>query len=270
MDYSVIIPSFNRLALLKRALKSVYAQTLNAKEVIVVDDGSTDGTANYIRQHYPEVILVEQKNKGVSAARNAGFVVSTGKWIALLDSDDEWLPEKMRQQSEAIKTSGLNVCHTEEIWIRNGVRVNAKNKHQKKRGDIFFDCLKLCAMSPSAIVLHRSIWEEFGGFDESFVVCEDYDLWLRICSTYEVALIDEPQVRKYGGHDDQLSRQYFGMDKYRVLAMRKLLGAELPLMKKQALIATMQEKLTILETGAKKHDNIELLEFCLHMRNVKD
>ena len=268
MDYSVIIPSFNRLALLKRALDSVYAQTLQAKEIIVVDDGSTDETASYIMQNYPEIILVEQENKGVSAARNAGFNLSSGLWLALLDSDDEWLPEKMQQQFEELKASGLKVCHTEEIWIRNGVRVNAKNKHRKKRGDIFFDCLKLCAMSPSAIVMHRSIWEEFGGFDESFIVCEDYDLWLRICSRYEVALVEEAQVRKYGGHEDQLSRQYFGMDRYRVLAMQKLLNVEMPLVKKQALITMMKEKLTILEIGAKKHQNTELLKFCWQCRGA--
>jgi len=78
------------------------------------------------------------------------------------------------------------VCHTEEIWIRNGVRVNAKKKHQKKRGDIFSDCLQLCAMSPSAIVLHKDIFTEFKGFDEGFTVCEDYDFTCRTSYDQEI------------------------------------------------------------------------------------
>ena len=177
----------------------------------------------------------------------------------------------MEYQLAELDRTGLLVCHSEEIWIRNGVRVNAKNKHKKKRGDIFEDCLKLCAMSPSSIVLHRDIWTEFAGFDKQFVVCEDYDLWLRICARYPVALIDDPQVRKYGGHEDQLSRQYFGMDKYRIMAMQKLLDeqsnpnslqTELSSEQQHQLRGMLQNKLTILYKGAIKHHNQELLLFC--------
>lgn len=268
MKYSVIIPIFNRLPLLKRALDSVFAQTLSAKQVIVVDDGSTDGSAGWVQKHYPQVEIVRQNNAGVSAARNAGFEKVSTDWIALLDSDDEWLPEKMQRQSDEIASSHLKVCHTEEIWIRNGVRVNAKKKHQKRRGDIFSDCLQLCAMSPSAIVLHRSIWESYGGFDESFVVCEDYDLWLRICANHKVALVEEPMIRKYGGHEDQLSRQYFGMDQYRIMAMQKLLGIDLPDNiklpdnKVSQLRQVLGKKLSLLFKGALKHQNAELISFC--------
>lgn len=262
MDYSVIIPTYNRLGILQRAIDSVYAQTQQAEEIIVVDDGSTDGTYEYISTHYPQIILQEQSNKGVSAARNNGFTKASTQWIALLDSDDEWLPEKMEKQLLELEKTKLKVCHSEEIWIRNGVRVNAKNKHQKKSGDIFFDCLQLCAMSPSAIVLHRSIWQEFDGFDESFIVCEDYDLWLRICAQHSVALVEQAQIRKYGGHEDQLSMQYFGMDKFRIMAMEKMLNIDLSKEKDTALRKMLQSKLKILTKGAIKHQNHDLLEFC--------
>jgi len=268
MDYSVIIPAYNRAHVLAKALDSVLNQTVKAVEVIVVDDGSSDQTQALIVNNYPEVILLTQTNQGVSAARNAGFSKVTTDWIALLDSDDEWLPKKMELQLNELQKTGLKVCHCEEVWVRNGVRVNAKNKHKKKRGDIFSDCLHLCAMSPSSIVLHRDIWQEFDGFDERFIVCEDYDLWLRLCVKYHVALIDEPQVRKYGGHADQLSRQYFGMDKYRVLAMQKLLDENLSRDKSEQLNDVLQKKLVILHQGALKHDNHELLKFCEQRKHL--
>jgi len=269
MNYSVIIPTYNRLDVLKRALLSVYAQTIAPTEVIVVDDASTDETVDWLKEHYPQLVLLEhQQNQGVSAARNTAiqYCQEEGQWktewLAFLDSDDEWLPEKMQQQSQELEKTGLKVCHTEEIWIRNGVRVNAKKKHQKKRGDIFSDCLQLCAMSPSAIVLHKDIFTEFKGFDEGFTVCEDYDLWLRICAKYPVALVEQAMIKKYGGHEDQLSRRYFGMDKYRIMAMQKLLDSNLPKEKRNELHQVLFKKLGILKQGAEKHQNQELLAFC--------
>ena len=263
MEYSVVIPTFNRKTTLNRALSSVFSQSLLPAEVIVVDDGSDDGTAEWVAQYYPKVILLQNTfNQGVSAARNKGIQFAKTNWIAFLDSDDEWLPEKMHNQSIELSNSGLLVCHTEEIWIRNGVRVNSKKKHQKKSGDIFSDCLRLCAMSPSAIVLHRRILDEFGGFDENFIVCEDYDLWLRVCAKYQVALVENAMIKKYGGHSDQLSQRYFGMDKYRVMAMEKLLKIELNEQRLSELHQVLLEKLFILKQGAEKHGNDELLQFC--------
>ena len=268
MSYSVVIPTYNRAKVLARALDSVLSQTVKAAEVIVVDDGSNDQTQALIANDYPNVIVISQDNQGVSAARNSGFNKVTTEWVALLDSDDEWLPQKMEMQLIELEKTNLLLCHSEEIWIRNGVRINAKNKHKKKRGDIFSDCLLLCAMSPSSIVLHRDIWQEFDGFDEEFIVCEDYDLWLRICAKYEVALIDSPQVKKYGGHADQLSRQYFGMDKFRILAMQKLLNANLSFEQAKQLKVVLQDKLAILYQGALKHSNHELLKFCEQRRHL--
>jgi len=268
MNYSVIIPTHNRQSVLPRALDSVLSQTLKPTEIIIVDDGSDDETVEllkraYPKQEYPNIKVATQTNQGVSVARNVGFHRTSTDWIALLDSDDEWLPDKMERQFAQLQSTGLLVCHTEEIWIRNGVRVNAKYKHKKKSGDIFADCLSLCAMSPSSIVLHRHVWEKYGGFDPQFPVCEDYDLWLQICHEHEVCLVEEASIIKYGGHEDQLSRRYFAMDKYRVLAMEKLLRRDISDTKQQMLQNKLQEKLHILMLGATKHQNEELLAFCL-------
>ncbi len=262
MKISVVIPTYNRASTLRRCLDSVYSQTQFPDEVIVVDDGSTDDSAGLI-QEYPRVVYLSQSNQGVSAARNAGISVAKNEWIALLDSDDEWLPEKLPYQQALLSESKLLVCHTEEIWIRNGVRVNQMAKHRKHGGDVFNDSLKLCAMSPSSIILHRSLLEEFDGFDPQFIVCEDYDLWLQIAAKYQVAFVEKAMIRKYGGHMDQLSRRYFAMDQYRIMAMEKLLLAgSLNERQKESLMQVLRSKLSILLKGAVKHDNVSLIHFC--------
>ncbi|MGB7490221.1 MAG: glycosyltransferase family A protein, partial [Thermoanaerobaculia bacterium] len=194
-DVSVVIPTFDRASVLARAVDSVVAQTHSPAEVIVVDDGSTDDTAELVERRFPSVRLLRQENRGVSAARNRGIEASGGEWIALLDSDDEWRPSKLeRQMSGLEERPELRVCHTDEIWIRQGRRVNPRQIHAKHGGWIFEHCLPLCAMSPSSILIHRSIFEVVGMFDEELPACEDYDLWLRICSRYPVLYVDEPLV----------------------------------------------------------------------------
>jgi len=268
MKLSIIVPSFNRAKVLPRALDSVFAQSWDGEmEVIVVDDGSNDDTAKLVTAHYPDARYQYQENLGVSAARNLGLQMASGEWIALLDSDDVWLEDKLTRQFTMLEQTNLQVCHTEEIWIRNGVRVNQMNKHKKVGGQIFNNCLPLCAMSPSSIVIHREVFERVGEFDPNLPACEDYDLWLRIASQFEVAFVDEPCIHKYGGHADQLSRQYWGMDRFRVIALEKLLtGADKPLQLSQLMIdaahAMLVKKSTILLKGALKHQNQELVDEC--------
>jgi len=269
MNYSVIIPTHNRLSVLNRALESVYAQTLLPQEVIVIDDASTDDTVDWIKENYPQVTLLKHtENKGVSAARNTAISYCQAKnttesdWIAFLDSDDEWLPEKMQLQAQELTVTAYKICHTEEIWIRNGVRVNAPKRYNKKGGYIYSDCLEMCAMSPSTVVLHKSLFDEFDAFDEEITVCEDYDLWLRMCVKYPVAVIEKPMINKYGGHEDQLSTRYFGVDKYRIMALEKLLYSDLASDKLSELHQALFTKLRILKIGADKHQNQELLAFC--------
>lgn len=222
---SVIIPTFNRSRRLIRALRSVLKQTFRDYEVILVDDGSNDGTYQALTSYMSLIQYVRQQvNRGVSAARNSGIRRAAAPWIAFLDSDDYWLENKLSVQMEFLKRNpGILACQTEEIWIRDGRRVNPRRKHKKPSGDIFAQSLKLCLVSPSSVVLKRTLLDEIGLFDESLPAAEDYDLWLRISCRYPVHLIDKALVVKEGGHDDQLSRRFIGMDRLRIRAIVKLL-----------------------------------------------
>ena len=256
---SVVIPTFDRARVLPRALESVMAQSRPPTEVIVVDDGSADDTAELVADRFPTTRLIRQENRGVSAARNRGIEAAAGEWIALLDSDDEWRPEKLEKQLDALQAQPeLRICHTDEIWIRRGRRVNPRQIHAKHGGWIFRQCLPLCAMSPSSIVIHRSVFEEVGLFDEQLPACEDYDLWLRICHRYPVLLVDEPLVVKHGGHDDQLSTRIWGLDRFRIRALEKLLGeADLTTADQTAAIEELIRKIEIYLGGAVRRGRLE-------------
>lgn len=220
---SIIIPVYNRPGFVKQAIESVLAQTYSRHEIIIVDDGSTDQTATVLTGYGDRIKTIFQPNQGVSAARNTGIRASTGDLIAFLDADDYWLPEKLAQQVAFFKDHPeALICQTEEIWIRNGRRVNPKTRHKKPTGCIFEPSLSLCLVSPSAVMLRKTLLDEVGLFDESLPACEDYDLWLRIAWKYPVHLIETPLTVKQGGHRDQLSRAP-ELDKYRIQALVKLL-----------------------------------------------
>jgi len=257
---SVVIPSFNRASILARALGSVFSQTHPPEEVIVVDDGSSDETERLVRTGFPEARYVWQENKGVAAARNRGARMALGRWLAFLDSDDEWLPEKLAHQLDALRAHPeFPVCHTNETWVRRGRRVNPMNKHAKFGGRIFRRCLELCVISPSSVLLRCDLLDALGGFDETLPVCEDYDLWLRICSRHPVLYLEEPLLVKYGGHADQLSRRYWGMDRFRIRALEKVLEQDGLLSQKdrRAAILALGRKIDVYAQGARKRGRLE-------------
>ena len=224
MKISVLIPTFNRIRLVARAIDSVLKQSLNPYEIIVVDDGSDDGTSEMIQNKYKSIKLIQQQNNGVSAARNKGIKHAKGDWIGLLDSDDEWTEKKLENQADRlIKTPEYDFCHTNEIWIRNGVRVNQRKKHEKYGGYIFDKCLDICRISPSSVLFRKNILDHIGWFDSQLPVCEDYDLWLRITSENRILFIDEPLIIKYGGHDDQLSHSVESIEFFRIKSLENLL-----------------------------------------------
>jgi glycosyltransferase involved in cell wall biosynthesis len=221
---SVIIPTYNRAHMVGQAIDSVLAQTYSNFELIVVDDGSQDETRSLLHS-YGERIRVLHRNQrgGVSAARNCGIRAGAGSLIALLDSDDYWMPEKLARQVDMfMRHPHIMIGQTEEIWIRNGMRVNPKRRHQKKSGLIFEHSLPLCLISPSAVMLRKSLIDEVGLFDETLPACEDYDLWLRITWKHPVDLLPTPLIVKRGGHPDQLSGMP-ELDKYRIRAIEKIL-----------------------------------------------
>ncbi|MBW1614562.1 MAG: glycosyltransferase family 2 protein, partial [Deltaproteobacteria bacterium] len=158
---SVIIPTFNRSEKVVRAVSSVLNQDFRDFEVIVVDDGSIDNTHEALSKYMSAIKYIRQsENMGVSAARNRGIKSSIAPWIAFLDSDDYWLTEKLSVQIEYIDQNPNTVaCQTEEIWIKNGRRVNPKKRHKKPSGNIFTQSLKLCLVSPSSVIIKRSLFE---------------------------------------------------------------------------------------------------------------
>ena len=259
MNISVVIPTYNRKELLKRSIDSVINQTIKPSEIIIVDDGSNDGTEAMVKKKYDSLKLIKQKNKGASAARNSGIKASSGEWICFLDSDDEWKNDKLEKQIAAVaNNSDYKFFHSNEIWIKNGKRINQKKKHKKYGGDIFKKCLDMCRISPSSVLIDKSIFEEIGFFNENLVVCEDYELWLRICDKYEVFFIDEPLIFKYGGHQGQLSYSIDSIEYHRIKALEYLLSTGLSKENRDYTIQMLISKITIYLNGlikrGKKHE----------------
>jgi glycosyltransferase involved in cell wall biosynthesis len=255
---SVVLPTYNRDAFVAKAIDSVLGQTYSDYELIVVDDGSTDNTPALLEQYGDRINVVRQENRGVSAARNSGIRSASGQAIALLDSDDYWLPKKLEEQIAFFDAEpDALICQTQELWFRNGKRVNPKKRHRKPSGMIFEKSLPLCLVSPSAVMIRKSLFDEVGLFDEALPACEDYDLWLRIAWKYPVYLIDTPLIVKQGGHADQLSAMP-ELDKYRIQALVKILRCNgLSEKQRHAAQVMLKEKCRIYANGCRKRGRVE-------------
>jgi glycosyltransferase involved in cell wall biosynthesis len=264
---SVVIPTYNRSGMVREAVASVLAQTQPAGEVIVVDDGSTDDTAAVLESFRSAIHLISQPHRGVSAARNTGIRAAAGEWLAFLDSDDLWLPQKLRVQLDFFgEHRECRICQTEEIWLRNDRTLNPKKYHKKPRGHCFPELLERCLISPSAVIIHREVFVEVGLFDESLPVCEDYDLWLRIGYRYPIGLIEEPLTIKCGGHADQLSNSIPGFDRYRIQALANLLQKErLSSSQRELALQALGRKCRIYGEGCRKRDRFEEAELFLNL-----
>ena len=271
MNISAVIPTFNRGHCLLRAINSILAQTTPVDEIIVVDDGSNDKTYDLLlkselldtRGQLPNIRYLYQENKGVSAARNLGIKEAENEYIALLDSDDAWIETKIERQVLKLKEKQLScrITHTEEIWLKDGQRINPKKKHNKSGGFIFEKCLPLCCISPSSVLLHRTLFDDYGFFDETLPACEDYDMWLRLCAFEEVLFVEEALTIKYGGHADQLSRAFWGMDRFRVQALEKLINSgKLSKIQRSQALEMLVKKIEILLLGAKKREKKEMIQ----------
>ena len=241
MRVTVIIPSYNRYNFLSRTIKSLLNQSYRVDEIIVVDDGSDDNTKN-IQKDFPQIRYFYQNNSGVSAARNLGIVNATHEWIAFLDSDDEWHSDKLSKQIAFHKANPhILMSYTAERWVRDDVEVKIPKKYRKIGQDILRENLSYCNIAPSSVMLHRSVLDDVGLFDASFLVCEDYELWLRILSLYEVGLINEKLITKYAGHEGQLGFAK-DMEPVRIRALQKLLKCELGEEMRAAFEAELLEK----------------------------
>ena len=225
MKISVVIPTYNRAEIVSRAIKSVQNQTLQPFEIIVIDDGSCDDTRRIIKEQFSYCRYYYQENKGVSSARNLGIQKAESEWIAFLDSDDEWKPNKLVSQLSLLKNSKF--CHSNEICKRNAKTIPQNKSHQKIRGFIFEQCLNKCIIAASTVVAHKNIFYDVGLFDESIKICEDYEMWLRITAKYKVGFDPRELLTKYGGHSDQLSNVQEGIEYHHIQALEKLLNKKI-------------------------------------------
>ena len=262
INISVIIPTYNRSKLLIRAIKSVINQTLQPEEIIVIDNGSTDNTSNIIARYFRNIRYFFHDKKGVSSARNKGLKISRGNWISFLDSDDEWVKDKLMLQREyLLKNSNAQFLHTNEIWYKNGKYLNQKKIHKKSGGFIFKNCLELCCISPSSTMIKKSLFDQIGYFDESLEVCEDYELWLRISSKIKIHFLEDKLTIKHGGHDGQLSKKHWGMDRFRIMAIEKnLLNNYFNKEQRILAIEDLISKIKIILIGAKKRKNQKIFD----------
>ncbi|GGK08949.1 glycosyltransferase [Luteimonas terricola] len=205
-ETSVIIPTWNRRGLIARAVDSVLAQTRPVEEIIVVDDGSSDGTGEYLAERYGErIICVRQDNAGVSAARNRGLALARGRYLALLDSDDEWLPEKTARQVEFLEARpdiGMVLCNVFRV-NPDGSLIDVFDRRRQVPVDGPALRWVLCdpALAPLSVLMQRQVYETVGGFDESLRTAEDLDFHLRVAARWPIGVVAEPLARALRGHD---------------------------------------------------------------------
>lgn len=273
---SIILPTYNRAEFLPAALDSVFAQSYERWEIVLVDDGSTDDTVEVVRGYDdPRIRYYHQNNQGVSAARNYGAAQCVGEVFALLDSDDEWLPHKLKAQLEYMCEHGFEICQTNEIWVRKGKRVNQPAKYKKPEGWFFEQSLETCLISPSCTMFTKEVWEQIGPFDVTMPSCEDYDMWLRACLKYPVGLVKERLTVKHGGRPDQLSICVPCADLHRIRALMKILQCgNLAEQQAQAVVAELEKKVCIYMQGCvkrgKKKDAEEVWNlFCMAREGKK-
>jgi len=260
-EVSVIIPAFNRCAMLREAIDSVLAQSTPAFELIVIDDGSTDGTAEHLARLAETIRITVDRidHRGPAAARNRGVALARAPLIAFLDSDDLWSPTKLERQLAFMRDRpGCAISQTGEIWIRNGRRVNPGHRHRKRAGDIFVDSLRTCLVGMSSVMIRTDLFCSSGGFDEHMTAAEDYDLWLRILIDHEAGLLDEPLVTRRGGHPDQLSATTPALDRFRILALAKLLADHrLSPARRTSVVEVLAEKSRIYARGLVRRGRID-------------
>ncbi len=267
-DISVIIPTYNRSEFLLKSVESVLNQSFKEFELIIIDDGSDDNTEELIKNLKDKRInYYYQFNRGPAVARNNGIKRSTCKYIAFLDSDDAWTEDKLKVQIKAMKENpGHIISHTEEIWYKGKRLIKPQKIHKKRQGDIFKQSLKLCSISMSTVMIRKELIKKIGLFDPDLEVCEDYDYWLRVTAQYSVLLIDKPLTIKQGGHFDQQSQKYFGLDKFRIYAIEKLIRSKKLTKENPALaVSEMNNKCKIYGQGCLKYNKKEEGEYYIKL-----
>ena len=207
---SVIIPTYNRAHLVGRAIRSVLNQTYQDFEIIVVDDGSTDNTEEVVKSfNDPRIRYIRhEKNRGGSAARNTGIRAARGEYIAFLDSDDEWLPEKLAKQLPVFeKDSTCGAVYTDLLYMLPDGSVKLCQNYRPE-GWILKKLLSSNVVgTTSSVIVRRECFEKIGLFDESLPSCQDWDMWIRIAKRYSFRKIPEP-LTKYRVHQNRITTDF--------------------------------------------------------------
>jgi glycosyltransferase involved in cell wall biosynthesis len=209
LTVSVILPTFNGEKYIRQAIDSALAQSLPPYEIIVVDDGSTDGTENIVRGYGSKIRYIYQENKGVSGAYNAGIAVASGNYVAFLEHDDVWAPEKNACQVQCFENDGqLGMVFSPVLLLEEG----KPSKHNVVNlddggGDVTFAAFfaRNRVLNCSTVMIRRSVLEDVGCFLEELPLSFDYDLWLRIAAKYRVVCLSEP-LATYRIHSNNLSK----------------------------------------------------------------
>jgi glycosyltransferase involved in cell wall biosynthesis len=246
---SVIVPTHNRRESVTEALDSIMAQTFREFEIVVTDDGSTDGTPSLIFETLgAEQEVIEYLNqlgpaslkpfshkfssrgvpiqyhygisRGLSTARNRGIRMARGDYVAFLEADDLWEPTHLEALVAFLSDNpAAHVCRAAERTVRDG-RARTSRKPVASSGWIFEAALEASPMSPSAVMVRRPCFAECGAFDENLPACDEYDLWVRMTSRYPVHFVQGPVVTRRSTRPDGSSRAW-GWDRYRVYALEK-------------------------------------------------
>lgn len=218
---SVIIPTYNRLEFLKEAVSSVREQTYRTWELIVIDDGSTDGTRSWLKDSRIKHVVIPHCGMP-GHVRNIGVREARSDYVAFLDSDDLWKEQKLEEQIRFLEMNpSLPLCHTREIWLRGKKTVSQAGQKHSRSGDIFSDSLRKCIIGPSTVLMRKHAFFDAGSFDPDLEIAEDYDLWLRLTARHLVGYLDMPLVVKRAGHPGQLSEKYGQIEVFRIRALRK-------------------------------------------------
>ncbi len=225
---SVILPSYNSGSYLSAAINSVLAQTYTDFEVIIVDDGSSDDTANVVAPYIGRILYVWQENRGVAAARNTGLRMARGEFIAWLDADDNWLPTKLERQMEKFTDPDVGLVYSDFLtrYTDGGVRDSFLTNHPfASEGYVFERYVTSRFFLPSTVVMRAKCFEDSGMFDEDMVSSEDVELFARVCTRWTVALVNMVlTIRNEGDHNLTTNKERTG--KYTVMALTKVLSKE--------------------------------------------
>lgn len=239
---SVIIPVYNRTFSVRDAIESVLIQSVKPSEIIVIDDGSSFDMALYLKSYMQHIHLIKlNENKGVSFARNTGIKAASGEYIAFLDSDDLFLPKKLEYQINYMVENDLYISHTDEFWYRKDRWVNQGKSNKRYGGYIFDKILDKCRISPSSLIVHKSVFDEAGYFNENLRVCEDYEISLRFALKYKIGYLEKKLIIKRAVEKNSLSAGIKHIEYIRYEILEKLYRENANILDKNTKIILINE-----------------------------